>query len=94
MGWMIGRAAVLSDPEGAKRKALEKLQGLTELEDPEGDQAERKLIGRDGDPGDDEPGDVAEDLHHPDQRAGEPDLGGRHEIRHVALERPLGEVRT
>ena len=36
MGWMIGRAAVLSDPEGAKRKALEKLQGLTELEDPEG----------------------------------------------------------
>jgi hypothetical protein len=25
MGWMIGRAAVLSDPEGAKRKALEKL---------------------------------------------------------------------
>ena len=35
MGWMIGRAAVLSDPEGAKRKALEKLQGLTEVEDPE-----------------------------------------------------------
>jgi hypothetical protein len=36
MGWMIGRAAVLSDPEGAKRKALEKLLGLTEVEDPEG----------------------------------------------------------
>ena len=36
MGWMIGRAAVLSDPEGAKRKAPEKLQGLTEVEDPEG----------------------------------------------------------
>ena len=35
MGWMIGRAAVLSDPEGAKRKALEKLQALTELDDPE-----------------------------------------------------------
>ena len=35
MGWMIGRAAVLSDPEGAKRKALEKLQGLTEVDDPE-----------------------------------------------------------
>jgi hypothetical protein len=35
MGWMIGRAAVLSDPEGAKRKALEKLQGLTEIDDPE-----------------------------------------------------------
>lgn len=35
MGWMIGRAAVVSDPEGARRKALEKLQGLVELEDPE-----------------------------------------------------------
>ena len=35
MGWMIGRAAVLSDPESAKRKALEKLQGLADLEDPE-----------------------------------------------------------
>lgn len=35
MGWMIGRTAVLSDPEGARKKALEKLQALTELEDPE-----------------------------------------------------------
>ena len=35
MGWMIGRAAVLSDPEGAKKKALAKLHGLSELEDPE-----------------------------------------------------------
>jgi hypothetical protein len=35
MGWMIGRAAVLSDPEGARRKVLEKLQGLMEIEDPE-----------------------------------------------------------
>ena len=35
MGWMIGRTAVLSDPEGARRKALEKLQALSELEDPE-----------------------------------------------------------
>jgi len=35
MGWMIGRARVLSDPEGARRKALEKLQALTEIEDPE-----------------------------------------------------------
>jgi len=35
MGWMIGRSAVLSDPEGARRKALEKLQALTELDDPE-----------------------------------------------------------
>lgn len=35
MGWMIGRAAVISDPEGSKRKALEKLQGLADIEDPE-----------------------------------------------------------
>ncbi len=35
MGWMIGRAAVVSDPEGARRKALEKLQGLVQLDDPE-----------------------------------------------------------
>lgn len=36
MGWMIGRAAVVSDPEAARRKALEKLQGLVQLDDPEG----------------------------------------------------------
>lgn len=36
MGWMIGRAAVVSDPEGARRKALQKLQGLPQLDDPEG----------------------------------------------------------
>ncbi|MCL6678984.1 hypothetical protein LZ519_06590 [Sphingomonas sp. RG327] len=35
MGWMIGRAAVVSDPEAARRKALEKLQGLAEMDDPE-----------------------------------------------------------
>jgi hypothetical protein len=35
MGWAIGRTAVVSDPERARRKALEKLQGLAELDDPE-----------------------------------------------------------
>jgi hypothetical protein len=35
MAWMIGRTAALADPEAARRKALEKLQGLTELDDPE-----------------------------------------------------------
>jgi hypothetical protein len=35
MAWMIGRTAALADPEGARRKALAKLQGLTELDDPE-----------------------------------------------------------
>jgi hypothetical protein len=35
MGWMIGRTAVVSDPEGSKRKALEKLQGLVDVDDPE-----------------------------------------------------------
>ena len=35
MGWLIGRAAIVSDPEGARRKALEKLQGLVDIEDAE-----------------------------------------------------------
>ena len=35
MSWMIGRTAALADPEKAKRKALAKLQGLAELDDPE-----------------------------------------------------------
>lgn len=36
MAWMIGRTAALADPEGARRKVLEKLQGITEVDDPEG----------------------------------------------------------
>ena len=35
MAWMIGRAAALADPEAARRKALAKLQALTEIDDPE-----------------------------------------------------------
>ena len=35
MGWMIGRAAAMSDPEGARDKALEKLRGIAEMDDPE-----------------------------------------------------------
>jgi len=35
MAWLIGRAAAMSDPEAARRKALEKLQALAEIEDPE-----------------------------------------------------------
>ena len=35
MGWMIGRTAAMSDPESSRRKALEKLQGLAEMDDPE-----------------------------------------------------------
>ncbi|QDP19919.1 hypothetical protein [Sphingomonas xanthus] len=35
MAWVIGRTAALSDPEAARRKALEKLHGLAELDDPE-----------------------------------------------------------
>lgn len=35
MSWMIGRSAVLADPQAARRKALEKLQALAELEDAE-----------------------------------------------------------
>jgi hypothetical protein len=35
MAWMIGRTAAMTDPEAARRKVLAKLQGLTELDDPE-----------------------------------------------------------
>ena len=35
MSWMIGRAAAMSNPEAARAKALAKLQGLAELDDPE-----------------------------------------------------------
>lgn len=35
MAWLIGRAAAMSDPEGARRKALEKLRALADLDDPE-----------------------------------------------------------
>jgi hypothetical protein len=35
MAWMIGRTAALSDPERARAKALAKLQGLAQLDDPE-----------------------------------------------------------
>jgi hypothetical protein len=35
MGWHIGRIEALSDPLAARRKALAKLRGLAELDDPE-----------------------------------------------------------
>ena len=35
MGWCIGRAEAMADPEGARKKALAKLQALAELDDPE-----------------------------------------------------------
>lgn len=35
MSWMIGRVAAMANPEAARVKALAKLQGLAELDDPE-----------------------------------------------------------
>ena len=35
MAWYIGRTEAIANPEGARRKALEKLRGLAELDDPE-----------------------------------------------------------
>jgi predicted ATPase len=35
MGWAIGRAAAVEDPEAAGRKALAKLRNCAELDDPE-----------------------------------------------------------
>ena len=36
MAWMIGRTAALADPDAARTKALDKLKGLAEVDDPEG----------------------------------------------------------
>jgi hypothetical protein len=35
MSWLIGRAAAMSDPEGARKKALDKLKSIAEMDDPE-----------------------------------------------------------
>ena len=35
MSWFIGRTEALSNPEGARRKALERRRSLAELDDPE-----------------------------------------------------------
>ena len=35
MNWFIGRTEALSDPDKARRKTLERLQGLAQLDDPE-----------------------------------------------------------
>ena len=35
MSWLIGRKAAMSDPEGALRKALEKLRAIADMDDPE-----------------------------------------------------------
>lgn len=36
MAWYIGRTEAIANPEAARRKALEKLRRLAELDDPEG----------------------------------------------------------
>ena len=35
MGWSIARAEALADPVSARLKAMDKLRGLAELDDPE-----------------------------------------------------------
>jgi hypothetical protein len=35
MSWFIGRTEAMTDPLGARRKALAKLRGLEEVDDPE-----------------------------------------------------------
>jgi hypothetical protein len=35
MAWFIGRSEAMSNPEAARRKAMERLRGLAELDDPE-----------------------------------------------------------
>jgi hypothetical protein len=36
MSWCIGRAEAMADPLAARQKAMAKLRGLAELDDPEG----------------------------------------------------------
>ncbi|HEX6661143.1 MAG TPA: hypothetical protein VF067_04650 [Sphingomicrobium sp.] len=36
MTWFIGRTTAMSNPEAARRKALDRLKNLAELDDPEG----------------------------------------------------------
>ena len=35
MNWFIGRTEAMNDPDAARRKVLERLLGLSELDDPE-----------------------------------------------------------
>ena len=35
MGWMIGRQEAMADPLAARRKVMDKLRHLAELDDPE-----------------------------------------------------------
>jgi hypothetical protein len=35
MGWCIGRTEAMNDPVAARRKALAKLRGLEDIDDPE-----------------------------------------------------------
>ena len=35
MNWFIGRTEAMNDPDAARRKVLERLRGLSELDDPE-----------------------------------------------------------
>ena len=63
-----------------------------QLQEAEREEPQGELVGGDGDAGDDEPGDVAEDLHHAHERTSQPDLRPGNEVRDVALERTLGEV--
>ena len=35
MSWMVGRQEALADPLGARRKVMDKLRALSELDDPE-----------------------------------------------------------
>ena len=36
MTWFIGRTEAMSNPDAARRKVMERLKRLTELDDPEG----------------------------------------------------------
>lgn len=85
-GAVLGCAA-LADPE-------DDAQHRRELDEPQGECAQEELVRRHGDRPDREPGNVAQRLEQADERRGETDLGRRHEIGHVSLERTLRRVRA
>jgi hypothetical protein len=103
IGQDVGGPRLTRDPR--PRAALARSRGLPladspddtghrdELDDRDGHEGQRQVAGDRRDRAEEEPGDVAQDLHQPDQPAGHADLVVRHEVGHVALEWTASRIR-
>ena len=69
-------------------------QHRDQLHDRDGGNGQLDRVDRDRDRHEEESGDVAQDLHHPDGGAGEAHLLLGDHVRDVALERSTGRIRT